>query len=143
MNVICACGWLAVFVGGIALRHWAAAACIAGGAALFGLGECFVPLQSGLVSDIAPEALRGRYLALISTATQLGLVVGPTLGGLLLEHAPRALWPTAAAVLLVTALAALALKKRVPTALRRTPAKGAAVRRDQARAVDRPAQSGG
>ena len=121
MNLICASGWLAVFLGGVALRQWAAAACIAAGAALFGLGECFLPLQTALVADLAPGPLRGRYLALVSTATQLGLVIGPALGGIVLDHAPRALWPAAAAVLLMTGVGALRLERLIPPELQRTP----------------------
>lgn len=122
MDTVCAAAWIAILFAGFALSGWAAAACIIAGGGLFGFGECFLPIQSALIADVAPEQLRGRYLALVSTSTQLGLVLGPLLGGLLLAHAPNLLWPAAAAVLLAGAARALALQSRLPERFQRVPA---------------------
>ena len=51
----------------------------------------------------------------------LGGTVGPAVGGLILAQAPFALWPLAAAVLVVASAGALALERLVPPQLQRIP----------------------
>ena len=47
-------------------------------AAVFGIGECLQgPTQGALVADLAPERLRGRYMAISTTSWQVGFVIGP------------------------------------------------------------------
>jgi MFS family permease len=58
-------------------------------AVAFAVGEClhataFMPL----VADLAPVALRGRYMATAGLSWWLGLAVAPTLGGQLLALSP-------------------------------------------------------
>jgi MFS family permease len=123
MTAIWAVAWVLVLLSGAFLEAAAAAALFAVAAAVFGVGECLQgPTQGALVSDFAPDRLRGRYMALSTTSWQLGFVVGPAVGGLVLDLAPLALWPLAAVACLAAGAGALALERRLPRELRLTPA---------------------
>jgi MFS family permease len=82
-------------------------------------------VQSALVADLAPERLRGRYMALMTNSYAVGFIVGPALGGFVLDLEPLALWPIAAAVLAAVAAGALLLERSLPADLRRTPSRSA------------------
>ena len=65
---------------------------------VFALGECLHgAIHAPLGVDLAPPQLVGRYLALSSLSWQVGWIIGPAAGGFMLQHAPLALWPAAAA----------------------------------------------
>ena len=88
----------------------------------FGIGECLHGIVHGpLTADLAPPALVGRYMALGSQSWQIGWIVGPAVGGFVLQHAPNALWPAAAALNIAGAAAALALERHLPRAVVRAP----------------------
>lgn len=79
-------------------------ACLVAAAIAFAVGEClhaaaFMPL----VADLAPVALRGRYMATAGLSWWLGLAVAPTLGAQLLAVSPSL------ALVLAAALAASAI----------------------------------
>jgi MFS family permease len=78
-------------------------------------------IHAPLSADLAPPKLVGRYLALASLSWQAGWIVGPAVGGYLLQRAPLALWPAAAAVNAVCAGCSLLLDRRLPERTRRTP----------------------
>jgi predicted MFS family arabinose efflux permease len=123
MTVLWAAAWLIVFACGATLESLAAAAGFAVAGLAFGLGECFQgPTQGALVADLAPPRLRGRYMALSTMSWEIGFVVGPAIGGFVLDHQPLALWPLAAAVCLLAGGGALALERGMPRELRLTPA---------------------
>jgi MFS family permease len=123
MNGLWAIAWLVVFASGAYLEALAAACVFAVAGAFFGLGETLQgPTQGALVSDLAPDRLRGRYMAVSTTSWQLGFVIGPGLGGIVLELEPLALWPLAAVVCLAAGAGALALERSLPRELRLTPA---------------------
>jgi MFS family permease len=87
-----------------------------------GVGECFhTTALMPLVADLAPPAVRGRYMAVTGLSWWLGLALAPTLGAQLLSVSPPATMLTAAAVALGAALSALALERHVPAAARLTP----------------------
>jgi MFS family permease len=91
-------------------------------AVILGVAECFHgPAHIALVADIGPPELRGRYFAVHSLSWGLAGTVGPALGGWILDRAPFALWPLAAAVCLVAAGGALVLDRLLPANLRRVP----------------------
>ena len=46
----------------------------------------YTPIASALVADLAPESLRGVYLAINSQCWAIGYFVGPPLGGWALDH---------------------------------------------------------
>jgi MFS family permease len=122
MTTVWAGAWLLVLASGYWLEAAAAASLFAVSAFFFGIGECFQgPTQGALVADLAPPRLRGRYMALSATSWQIGFVVGPGVGGLVLGAAPLALWPLAAAVCLAAGVLALTIERSIPRELRLTP----------------------
>lgn len=68
----------------------------------------------GIVADLAPPHLRGRYQGLWGMSFSLALILAPLGGGLVLATAgDRVLWSASALVCGVAALAALALRPRL------------------------------
>jgi predicted MFS family arabinose efflux permease len=123
MTVLWATSWMLVLLFGATLETVAAAVGFALAGVVFGLGECFQgPTQGALVADLAPPRLRGRYMALSAISWEIGFVIGPAIGGFILDHRPLALWPLAAGVCLLAGVGALALERGIPRELRLTPA---------------------
>jgi predicted MFS family arabinose efflux permease len=123
MTVLWATAWMIVLVGGATLEAIAAASVFALAGLVFGLGECFHgPTQGALVADLAPPRLRGHYMALSTISWEICFVIGPAIGGFVLDREPLALWPLAAAVCLLAGVGALALERGIPPGLRLTPA---------------------
>jgi MFS family permease len=90
-----------------------------------GVGECFyTTVLSPLVADLAPPALRGRYMAVMGLAWWAGLAIAPTLGAQLLAHAPAAVFLAAAGAAAVACVSALTLERTLPEASRLTPHPG-------------------
>jgi MFS family permease len=126
MGVLWAATMLGVGAAGTWLDATSAFALMAGAIVVFGLGECLHGFVHGpLSADLAPPALTGRYMAFASQSWQAGWIVGPAIGGFVLQHAPNALWPVAAAINLAAAGAALALERLLPHGVRRAPARAA------------------
>jgi MFS family permease len=122
MTALWAAAWLFVFGAGLWLTAGAAAAVIVVAAAVFGVGECFQgATQQALIADLAPEPLRGRYMALSTNSWSIGWILGPVAGAFVLEHAPLVLWPAAAGACLAAGGAGLLLERRLPASVRRTP----------------------
>ena len=96
--------------------------CLVAAAVAFGVGEClhatvFLPL----VADLAPEELRGRYMATIGLSWWLGLALAPTFGAQLLAVSASLALLAAAALSVAAIISLLALEARIPRALRLTP----------------------
>jgi MFS family permease len=126
MGVVWAVSLMIVWAAGVWTTTTVAAATLAGAMLVFALGECLHgAIHAPLGVDLAPPQLVGRYLALSSLSWQVGWIIGPAAGGFMLQHAPLALWPAAACVNLACAGAALALERRLPEHVRRTPHDGA------------------
>jgi MFS family permease len=122
MTVLWAASWLLVLATGAWLAAAGATALLVGAVAVFGIGECFQgATQQALIADLAPGRLRGRYMALSSNSWSVGWIAGPVIGAIVLQHAPLALWAGSAGVCLAAGAGALALERRVPDAVRRTP----------------------
>ena len=122
MGVLWAATWLVIMATGAELTATTAVVVFTLAALVFGVGECLHgAVQGPLVTDLADPALLGRYMALSSISWQLGFIVGPALGGFVLDAEPLALWPIAAAVCLAGSAWALALERGLPSAVRRTP----------------------
>jgi MFS family permease len=89
---------------------------------VFAFGQCLHgAINAPLAADLAPPQLLGRYMAFTSQSWQVGWIVGPAVGGFILQHHPLALWPLMAAVNLVGAAGAIGLEHSIPQAVRRTP----------------------
>ncbi|MHB8469683.1 MAG: MFS transporter [Gaiellaceae bacterium] len=122
MGVLFAAALLGVWAGGAWLTATAAAAVFAAASLLFAFGEgLHGVIHAPLSADLAPPQLVGRYLALASLSWQAGWIVGPAAGGFALQYDPLLLWPIAAAVCLAGSAWALALDRRLPDHVRRTP----------------------
>jgi MFS family permease len=113
---------MGVFGAGVWFTATAAVGVLATATIAIGLGQCIHGVvHAPLVIDLAPPRQRGRYIALSGTSWSIGFIVGPAVGGVLLDAAPLALWPTAAAAALLGGLIALRLEARIPRSVRRTP----------------------
>ena len=122
MPVLWAFAWMGIDATGYWLEATTAFVFVSFFVIVFGIGECFHgPAHQALVGELGSDRLRGRYFALHSMSWGLGGTVGPAVGGLILAQAPFALWPLAAAVLVVASAGALALERLVPERLRRIP----------------------
>ena len=122
LGIVWAVGWLGVLVAGLWFTAAAAVVVIATATIAIGLGECIHGVvHAPLVIDLAPARQRGRYIALSGTSWSVGFIVGPAVGAAILDAAPLALWPTAAAAALAGGLIALRLEARIPRSVRRTP----------------------
>ncbi len=128
MGILWAASMLAVGAAGAWTHATAAFAILAVAMVVFAVGECLHgAIQAPLSVDLAPPRLVGRYLAASSISWQIGWIVGPAVGGFLLQHRPLLLWPLAAGANVVFAAAAMRLERDLPDGLRRTPHSEAAV----------------
>src|SRR5919197_71925 len=99
-----------------------AAAALLASATVVALGECLhTTVLMPLVADLAPAALRGRYMAVMGLSWWLGLALAPTLAAQLLSVSPPAAMLAAASVAAAAAAAALALERQIPPTIRLTP----------------------
>jgi MFS family permease len=99
-----------------------AAAALLVSAVVVALGECLhTTVLMPLVADLAPAALRGRYMAVTGLSWWLGLALAPTLAAQLLSVSPPAAMLASAVVAAAAAVAALALESEIPVAIRLTP----------------------
>jgi MFS family permease len=107
---------------GLWLDRRAAVAALCAVIVVFSLGECLHgAMQNPLVADLAPEHLLGRYMALRTIAWQIGFLIGPAAGTLLLARSPTGLWLGAAAVCIAAAAGSLLLERSLPAGTARTP----------------------
>lgn len=122
MGALFAICWLLVTAGGLAHGSRGAFALFALAVVSLAVGEClYDSIQGPLAAALAPERLMGRYMAANGFTWQLGFIVGPAVGGLVLARAPYALWVSAAALALAGAAYALRLDRLMPPEHRRTP----------------------
>jgi MFS family permease len=122
MGALWAASLLAVWAAGSWTVATAAFAILAAAMLVFAIGECLHgAIHAPLSVDLAPPQLVGRYLAAASISWQIGWIIGPAVGGFLLQHRPLLLWPIAAGVNIACALGALALEPHLPERVRRTP----------------------
>jgi len=122
MGVLWAGTMLTIGVAGVWFNATSAFLLMSVAVVVFGIGECLHGIVHGpLTADLAPPALVGRYMAFGSQSWQVGWIIGPAVGGFMLQHAPNALWPIAAGLNLVAAFAALSLERRLPRAVTHAP----------------------
>jgi len=122
MCVVWAASLLGFDAAGYWTSGWTAAALLAVVTVVFAVGECLHgTIHLPLAADLATPRAVGRYLAFSSLSWQVGWIIGPAGGGFILQHAPYALWPVAAALQLVAAAWALGLEGALPRRALRTP----------------------
>ena len=122
MTAIWAAAWMLVFGAGLWLTAAAAAALIVVAGGIFAVGECLQgPTQQALIAELAPDHLRGRYMALSTSSWSIGWIAGPALGAYVLQQQPLALWPAAAGFCIAAGAGGLLLERRLPQNVRRTP----------------------
>src|SRR5262249_17516837 len=110
LTAACLPGLVADRLGGGAAYGVLVAASIA-----VGVGECLhTTVLMPLVADLAPAALRGRYMAATGLSWWLGLALAPTLGAQLLSASPPAAMLAAAALAVAGRAAAPALDRQPP-----------------------------
>src|SRR5213082_2792314 len=73
--------------------------------------------HSELAADMAPAHLLGRYLSLYSLTFTGSLALGPTIGGLLLQTSPDAIWWGGAMAAVLAGAVLLRLGGRIPDPL--------------------------
>ncbi len=99
-----------------------ACAALLGAVVVVALGECLhTTVLMPLVADLAPAALRGRYMAAMGLSWWLGLAAAPTLGTQVLSASPPAAMLASAGLAVAAGLSALALERELPPAIRLTP----------------------
>jgi MFS family permease len=87
-----------------------------------GIGECLhTTVLMPLTAELAPEGLRGRYMATMGFSWWIGLTLAPTLGAQLLSRSPTVVFLAAAALASAAAASALTLEQSLPDAARLTP----------------------
>jgi MFS family permease len=113
--------WLAMPLAGL-LDGTQATIAVGGIAIVFAVAECLHGgVQAPLVVDLSEPRLIERTMALSSSSWQLGFVIGPAIGGIVLKLAPSALWIGAGLILLAASAASLRLERRLPARAQRTP----------------------
>jgi MFS family permease len=77
------------------------------------IGEMVVsPIQQSLVASFAPEAMRGRYMAVSGLSWSVSFTVGPYFAGLILDGSnPNLLWTLSGFIGLLATLGFSALNK--------------------------------
>jgi MFS family permease len=77
------------------------------------IGEIVVsPMQQSLVAGFAPEAMRGRYMAVSSLSWSISFTVGPYFAGLILDSSnPNLLWILCGFIGLLATLGFVTLNK--------------------------------
>ncbi|HKP19667.1 MAG TPA: MFS transporter [Gaiellaceae bacterium] len=121
MACLWACSWALVAGAGAWSTAGLSTALVGIAVVVFGLGECLHgPLSATVAADLAPERLRGRYMALSTNSFAVGFALGPIAAGAVLGAQPAALFPAAALLCVLAGGAALALERRLPAAARIT-----------------------
>src|SRR5262249_55764684 len=117
-----ASAWLIVFAAGLWLGPLGAALAFALAVSVFGIGECFHgTVRGAFLADLAGPAPPGRSRGLAAVSFQLGYSGGRAVGGFLLAASPLGLWLVGAGMCACGGLGALALARRIPHELLRTP----------------------
>jgi MFS family permease len=85
---------------------------------VFSIGECLHgAVNNPLIADLAPPQLIGRYMALRTSAWQVGFLAGPALGSIVLARSPTVLWCGAATLCALAAAGFLLLERHVAPGL--------------------------
>jgi MFS family permease len=113
--VVMAVGTLLCAVGFVMYGFVTAYLLFLGAMVVITLGEMFtVPTSQAIVSHLAPEDMRGRYMAAYGFSWVIPWAVGPLLAGLVMDYAdPRWVWYGAGLIGLASAAAFYLLERQV------------------------------
>jgi MFS family permease len=110
-----------VFLAASTLGGYAFAALLLGSIAV-GVGEClYTTALVPLVADLAPPAVRGRYMAATGLTWSIGLGLSASVGTRLLGVSPAAVFLPSAALVVAAGISALLVERALPGAVRLTP----------------------
>jgi MFS family permease len=113
---------LVVLFAGSRLDNTTAVIVLCGAIVVFSIGECLHgAVNNPLIADLAPAHLIGRYMALRTSAWQVGFLAGPAIGSLFLARSPTGLWIGCAGACAVAAVGFLLLERRMPAEAAITP----------------------
>jgi MFS family permease len=116
------CAWLLLFAAAASGDALVSALVAAPAIVLYSLGEnLYALIVTPTVASLAPDAVRGRYLAVLGLSWQGGYVLGPSIGGQLVELDPWVLPAFGIAGTAVALVLALRLDRALPAAHRETP----------------------
>jgi MFS family permease len=79
-------GMLTFFLGSITCLFSPSLTLLVIGRVLLGIGGGILPLSMAIISDHFPTGQRGRILGIWNSASPVGTIIGPPLGGLVIEH---------------------------------------------------------
>jgi len=79
-------GMITFFLGGITCLLAPTLTTLVIGRILLGIGGGILPLSMAIISDHFPTGQRGRILGIWNSASPVGTIIGPPLGGLVIEH---------------------------------------------------------
>ncbi|GAA3127450.1 MFS family permease [Kribbella aluminosa] len=115
---VIAAGFAFIGIGQAIVGLWPALAGAALAIVVLTAGEMlYKPTATAHVADAAPEGMVGRYSSLYAAASISGMFLAPAIGGTAYQHAPRLLYPVAAALALVAAGVLLLTRATAPDAL--------------------------
>lgn len=115
---VIAAGFACIGIGQAIIGVWPALAGAALAIVVLTAGEMlYKPTATAHVADAAPEGMVGRYSSLYAAASISGMFLAPALGGTAYQHAPRLLYPVAAALALAAAGVLLLTRATAPDVL--------------------------
>ena len=75
----------------------------------------YFPTAHAIVGKLAPEDMRGRYMAVFGIAWSLQVMTAPLLGGYIMDnYDPNIIWYSSAFVLIVVAMIKMGIQARLP-----------------------------
>ncbi len=105
----------AIAVAGATLEGTAAVVAVSGAFLLYAACDCLLtPTQGAIAAQLAPDLLRGRYMAVSSMSWEVGAFVGPAVAGIIYAAAPTAMWLIFATCAALTSLVALLGERYYP-----------------------------
>ncbi|WP_427895798.1 MFS transporter [Kribbella sp. GL6] len=115
---VIAAGFACIGIGQAIIGVWPALAGAAFAIVVLTAGEMlYKPTATAHVADAAPEGMVGRYSSLYAAASISGMFLAPAIGGTAYQHAPRLLYPVAAALALVAAGVLVVTRAAAPDVL--------------------------
>jgi MFS family permease len=115
MRRVMATGMLLIGVGFFIVGLGASITLLIAAVVVFTFGEIVhAPVAGAFVADLAPPALRGRYMGAFGVGFGVALVFGPGLGTAVLQHSSGALWTGCFVLGVISAILMLSIRRTEP-----------------------------